>query len=132
MARKRSRPPTPDYEVGFGKPPIETRFRPGQSGNPKGRPKRAKDTRTIAQSVLNHPVAVIEGGVRKTKTLREVSLRKVAEKAASGELKSLGFLLAVAREDEAASGHVADDAAVAAADDEVIRAYLQRRTDAGK
>ena len=29
----------PSYEVGYGKPPQATRFQPGKSGNPKGRPK---------------------------------------------------------------------------------------------
>ena len=28
-----------DYEIGYGKPPKQTRFKPGQSGNPRGRPK---------------------------------------------------------------------------------------------
>ena len=39
-------PPNGGYEVGYGKPPAETRFRKGQSGNPRGRPagrKRVKD-----------------------------------------------------------------------------------------
>jgi len=31
-----------DYEVGYGKPPKGTRFKAGQSGNPRGRPKGAK------------------------------------------------------------------------------------------
>lgn len=31
------------YEVGYGKPPVETRFRPGKSGNPGGRPKGARN-----------------------------------------------------------------------------------------
>jgi hypothetical protein len=30
------------YEVGYGRPPAEGRFRKGQSGNPKGRPKNAR------------------------------------------------------------------------------------------
>jgi uncharacterized protein DUF5681 len=33
----------PSYDVGYGKPPSDTRFRSGQSGNPKGRPKGAKN-----------------------------------------------------------------------------------------
>ena len=34
-------PPAPaDYEVGYRKPPRATQFKPGRSGNPKGRPKR--------------------------------------------------------------------------------------------
>lgn len=38
-----ARPQEASYEVGYGKPPADTRFRPGQSGNPKGRPKGAKN-----------------------------------------------------------------------------------------
>jgi len=34
--------------VGYGAPPLETRFRPGQSGNPAGRPKRKTLTERIA------------------------------------------------------------------------------------
>lgn len=32
-----------DYEVGYGKPPAETRFKKGQSGNPNGRPKGSRN-----------------------------------------------------------------------------------------
>jgi len=32
-----------DYEVGYGKPPVASRFEPGHSGNPRGRPKGARN-----------------------------------------------------------------------------------------
>ncbi len=35
-----------DYEVGYGKPPRHTRFQPGRSGNPRGRPKDTKNLKT--------------------------------------------------------------------------------------
>lgn len=31
------------YEVGYGKPPLASRFKPGRSGNPRGRPRGAKN-----------------------------------------------------------------------------------------
>jgi hypothetical protein len=40
------------YEVGYGRPPKHTRFRKGQSGNPKGRPKGAKAFNTIVRETL--------------------------------------------------------------------------------
>ncbi|MET4806784.1 DUF5681 domain-containing protein [Limibacillus sp. MBR-115] len=46
--RKRTLPghkPGADYAVGYGKPPPAQRFQPGQSGNPKGRPRGAKNKR---------------------------------------------------------------------------------------
>lgn len=36
-------PSSSDHEIGYGKPPLQTRFKPGQSGNPRGRPKGAKN-----------------------------------------------------------------------------------------
>ena len=36
-------PRSVDYDVGFAKPPAASRFKPGRSGNPKGRPKGARN-----------------------------------------------------------------------------------------
>jgi Family of unknown function (DUF5681) len=33
-----------EYDIGYGRPPKGSRFKPGQSGNPKGRPKRARES----------------------------------------------------------------------------------------
>jgi hypothetical protein len=35
----------PAYDVGYGKPPPDTRFKPGRSGNPKGRPRGSKNNK---------------------------------------------------------------------------------------
>ena len=59
-----SEPPENDYEVGYRRPPIETQFKPGQSGNPKGRPKKAKNEGwdEALWSALNEKVAVTRNG----------------------------------------------------------------------
>ena len=45
--------PGGDYEIGCGKPPKEHQFKPGQSGNLKGRPPKRKQKRIDAAAVLN-------------------------------------------------------------------------------
>lgn len=122
MARKTPKSSS-DYEVGYAKPPAHTRFRPGQSGNPKGRAKRTKGTRAIAREALDLLVPVLEKGIRRKKTAREIAFRKLAEKAVGGDIKALSFLLAAANE-EADAGE--DRAFTSEQDKRIIAAFLER------
>jgi Family of unknown function (DUF5681) len=36
-----------DYKVGYGRPPEHSRFKRGQSGNPRGRPRKHRNFRTV-------------------------------------------------------------------------------------
>jgi len=74
-----------DYEVGYGKPPKHTRFKPGQSGNPKGRPKGCQNMRTELENILNQPIKAQENGKTKTLTIRKAVLQKIAHDALKGE-----------------------------------------------
>jgi hypothetical protein len=47
--RRRKKIAEADYDVGFGKTPETTRFKPGKSGNAKGRPPKAKGIKTMVQ-----------------------------------------------------------------------------------
>jgi hypothetical protein len=58
-----------DYEVGPGKPPLHTRFKKGQSGNPLGR--HAQNLPALLVAALNQPVAVTENGRRRQVAKRE-------------------------------------------------------------
>ena len=43
-----------DYDIGYGKPPEDTRFKKGQSGNPRGRPKKQpKDVAAPLPTCMN-------------------------------------------------------------------------------
>lgn len=39
--------PSPNYAVGFGRSPVSSRFQPGTSGNPRGRPRRKERTQGV-------------------------------------------------------------------------------------
>jgi hypothetical protein len=74
-----------DYEVGYKKPPKKSRFKPGSSGNPKGRPKGSKNLSTILRQRLNKKVQVAENGRRKLITVEEVIVARMVTDAAAGD-----------------------------------------------
>ena len=51
-----------DYDVGYGKPPMHTRFKLGQTGNPQGRPKGSKNLKTDLLEELAETMRITEGG----------------------------------------------------------------------
>ena len=77
------------YEVGFGKPPKHTRFRPGQSGNKKGRPKGSVNFGLMLDKELGKTVEVSEHGRRRRMPKIRVGLRQLINKAAAGDLQAL-------------------------------------------
>ena len=70
--------------VGYGCPPKSGRFKPGQSGNPKGRPKGSKNTATILQEELNSRVPIRENGKLRNIPKRRAAIKQQVNKAAAG------------------------------------------------
>ena len=67
------------YEVGYGKPPKHTQFEPGQSGNPRGRPKGTKNLKTDLMEELGEKILVREGEqARRVSKQRAVVMALVA------------------------------------------------------
>jgi Family of unknown function (DUF5681) len=84
---------TPDYEVGYGKPPRDTRFKKGQSGNPRGRPSGAKNLSTLLSEALNELVIVAENGRRRKITKRQAIITQLVNRAAKGDSRDTKLLL---------------------------------------
>ena len=82
-----------DGEVGYRRPPRAHQFQPGQSGNPKGRPKGAKGEATILGELLSCKIAIREGGKLRKVTLLEAILTRMAEDSLKGNVKTAAFLL---------------------------------------
>ena len=82
------------YEVGYMKPPTATQFKPGQSGNPSGRPKKQKSQQEIVQDALMGTVYVTENGQRKLRTRHEVIVQQQVNKAMRGDNKAAAQIMA--------------------------------------
>jgi len=114
-----------DERVGYGRPPLASRFRPGQSGNPHGRPKGARSLSAVVAAALSERVAVCENGRRRRITKLEAAIKQVVNRAAAGEARSTALLIQLAQANEAKASQP-DTERVGEAD-AIVMAELQRR-----
>jgi hypothetical protein len=132
MTKPRKRNPPPKKraprdadgdDVGYGKPPREHQFKPGKSGNPKGRPKGAKSEETLLRDLLGQKISLNERGKTRRITALEGILRRIAEDCLKGNTKSAAFLLN--RYHAITSGEPVDSG-LSEDDDTVLQAYLRK------
>src|SRR5215510_13877710 len=101
-------------KVGPGNPPRHTRFKPGQSGNPKGRPKGSKNLATELQQQLRKKVTITVEGKPKRMTVQEVIARRLANDSMKGTTKAMELLIRLtsAKSDGGAGKDAAKDTAL--------------------
>ncbi|MBW0006901.1 MAG: hypothetical protein JO335_04215 [Sphingomonas sp.] len=80
------------YKVGYKRPPLETRFKPGMSGNPTGKRKRRRSLSEQLDRILAEKLSVTEGGIAKRMNREEVFLRQTVTRAIAGD-RQFGKLL---------------------------------------
>jgi hypothetical protein len=121
--KRHARAAVDDNDVGYGKPPRTHQFKPGKSGNPKGRPKGAKSEETILRELLQQKISLNERGKARRITIHEGIFRRIIEDCLKGNTKSAAFLLnrhhAMTSGEPMESGLSEDDEAV-------LEAYLQK------
>jgi hypothetical protein len=128
----RRRPVADDeYDVGYGKPPLHTRFKPGRTGNPKGRPKRHRNFKTVLEQVLEETIAIREGDRERTLPRIEVLVRTVVNRALQGDAKAMQNLIVLIRAfgGPALAGDEVGAEAVAAVtheDEALVAGFLRR------
>ena len=86
------------YDVGYGKPPTHSRFRLGQSGNPRGRPKGSKNIRKAVEQIFTTKLTVREGGVIRRITKTEAVLLTQLSQALKGSQRAAQSVVATVKE----------------------------------
>jgi hypothetical protein len=117
------------YEVGYGRPPVATRFKKGQSGNPRGRPRRDATVAQLLDAALSRRIEVTENGNARRMTMLAVIVQGLVNDAAKRDPKALRLLLTLLAQqrDGAGSGLSQPDEAE---DRAILMDYFARREGA--
>ena len=114
--------------VGYGHPPNGTRFKPGRSGNPKGRPKGARSLKTAVARLMKKRVAIREDGERRHVSGQEALLLTLYASALKGDSKALHQLLMMVAKLESQDAAPAQPDVVTENDCAIIEGYLRRNS----
>jgi hypothetical protein len=93
MRTDRQGDPKADYPVGYGKPPVHSRFKPGNRANPAGRPRGAKGLKAVLAKILDRRIVVTEDGKRRKVTMRELGFARLVDKFSDGDLYATKLLM---------------------------------------
>lgn len=96
-----------NYDVGYKKPPVSSRFQKGVSGNPRGRPKKDQSQATILEEIikeLKKTVTIRENGKIIKVTKMEAMIKNLLASAMKGDSKSISLLMKILGQTKAPDG----------------------------
>jgi hypothetical protein len=85
------------FEVGYRKPPRHSRFKPGMSGNRKGRPKARKNFKTIMDEELSRRMEVKVDGKTKKVSRFEALVMLLVQRGLQGDTKAIDKIITLSR-----------------------------------
>jgi hypothetical protein len=118
--------PDGDYEVGYGRPPQHTRFKPNRSGNPKGRPRGSQNLKTDLKEELAEHITLREGNREIRISKQRAMVKSLVAKAIKGDqraaAKAFDLLLQIFGPGDEARG----EPDISAEDEAILATFLAR------
>lgn len=125
-----------EYKIGPGHPPKQYRFKPGQSGNPKGAKRKAPtialDLKTALEGALNKTVRLKQGEKERVVTMAAAGIQQLVAQYVKGDRHARRDLIALADKlgiDLLASQRQAIQEALAPDHAAILSAYVQRQNN---
>jgi hypothetical protein len=116
-----------DYEVGYKKPPEDSRFKKGESGNPNGRPRGIKNLKTDLVEELQERIPVREGDRSVEISKQRLIVKTLVTKTLRGDARITNTLVNLISRVLDLDGTVAETDQPLSADDQEALAVLEER-----
>jgi hypothetical protein len=122
---------TMDDDTGYKRPPKAHQFKPGKSGNPRGRPKGTRNLSTDLAEISSRRVPIRENGKERRTSRQEAVLLSLYNKALHGDVKAatsiINMLIKLSPQDEAAP-----ETSVSETDQLIVENFLRRHATTPK
>jgi hypothetical protein len=113
--------------VGYKRPPDHTKFRPGQSGNPKGRPKQHRNLATDLREELAQLISIREDGKARRVTKQRAFVKGLIQRAVNGDARAVNSLVALCARTFLTTDDVVEQAP--AADQDLVEDFIRREAE---
>lgn len=115
-----------DEKVGYKRPPKSGQFKPGQSGNPKGRKKGVANFRADLTAELLETIVVRENGRERRITKQRAFVKSLMALAIKGDIRAINAIVSCTRNFGAGADPMVDDDSVDNDDLDILQNYLNR------
>ena len=120
-----------EEKTGYKRPPKAHRFKQGESGNPRGRPKARRNVNDDLADMLNKPIQIRENGKLRWITQQQALLLRLFQQGMDGDVKSIANIMSMIRQ-QATWTDQADLEFVTESDRQIIEDFLRRHSESKK
>ncbi len=113
------------YEVGYKRPPREHQFKPGQSGNPKGRPKKNNNFAEDVLEEMSEVITIQENGKLKKITKKRALAKRLIADSLSGKVSAIKILTPILAGETKITKDLEEE--LTPQDAQILEEYIKRR-----
>lgn len=114
-------------KVGYKSPPKTHRFKPGESGNPRGRPKGTRNLGTDLKDILGRRVSIREDGKERRISRQEALLLSLYNKALHGDVRAATAIITMLSKLAPSSAEPPEVPSLSENDERILADFLRRR-----